>query len=207
MHSWIDHPLSRVVNSEVITSNDAFIADQHDIKACRKMTALVNTCLFLLVIVSEFLPNNDNIAVAAEPQRSSRIKDISDDDILEALAILLSEEVEREARQNGEFEQFDDLDPEEEERASLNRQLARQDFEDVLGTCTTTGYEVNTREECEEINEIKCEPINITKFNTEIVTRCKTQVDQSCNVTYIDVPSQECQPKPRNRSQKIFHLF
>ena len=50
------------------------------------MTALVNTCLFLLVIVSEFLPNNNNnIAVAAEPQRSSRIKDISDDDILEAI--------------------------------------------------------------------------------------------------------------------------
>ena len=112
--AFLDHPLSRVKNSEVITSNDAFIADQHDIKACRKMTALVNTCLFLLVIVSEFLPNNDNIAVAAEPQRSSRIKDISDDDILEALAILLSEEVEREARQNGEFEQFDDLDPEED---------------------------------------------------------------------------------------------
>ena len=125
-------------------------------------------------------------------------KSLSDEDILKALAILLAETEGEELRQ-GRSEVVG-----EEERQGQGRGLARQgDFEALDGECITTGYEVRTREECEEINEIKCEPINITKFNTEIVTRCKTQVDQSCNVTYIDVPSQECQPKPRNRSLKI----
>ena len=153
---------------------------------------LVNTCgLVLLVIVSELC--------LADPQRSSSARDLSDDDIIEALAILLSEEVNREGRQHNseDFERFDLS--EEEDRSRLSNQFARQDFEDVLGTCTTTGYEVSTREECEEVNEIKCEPINITKYTVEIVNKCKTLVDQSCNVTYIDVPSQRCQPKPRNR--------
>ena len=35
-----------------------------------------------------------------------------------------------------------DLDDLELDRASAGRQLSRQDFEDVQGTCTTTGYEV-----------------------------------------------------------------
>ena len=165
----------------------------HD-KLCRKMNLVNTSGLILLVIVGELCLNLS----VAEPQRSSRTRDLSDDDIIEALAILLSEEVNREGRQNSE--DFERLDlSQEEDRSRLNNQFARQDFEDVLGTCTTTGYEVSTREECEEVNEIKCEPINITKYTVEIVNKCKTQVDQSCNVTYIDVPSQQCQPKPRNR--------
>ena len=57
----------------------------------------------------------------------------------------------------------------------------------------------STREECEEVNEIQCKQINVTKYNLEIVTRCETQIDKSCNVTYIDVPTQECKPRRRNR--------
>ena len=62
----------------------------------------------------------------------------------------------------------------------------------------------STREECEEVNEIKCEPINITKYNVEIVERCKTLVDETCNVTYIDVPTQECKQKKVNKCETLF---
>ena len=57
----------------------------------------------------------------------------------------------------------------------------------------------STREECEEVNEIKCTPINVTKYDLQIVTRCETQIDKKCNITYIDVPAQDCKPRPRNR--------
>ena len=49
------------------------------------------------------------------------------------------------------------------------------------------------------MNEIQCKQINVTKYNLEIVTKCETQIDKSCNVTYIDVPTQECKPRRRNR--------
>ena len=39
----------------------------------------------------------------------------------------------------------------------------------------------------------------MTKYNLELVTRCKTEIDKRCNVTYIDVPTQECKPRQRNR--------
>ena len=78
-------------------------------------------------------------------------QDLSDDDIIEALALLLSETEDGQDRRRGRQEfaggqerpvfnlELDDL---ELDRASAGRQLSRQDFEDVLGKCTTTGYEV-----------------------------------------------------------------
>ena len=79
-------------------------------------------------------------------------QDLSDDDIIEALALLLSETEDgrqdlRRGRQEfaggQERPVFNlDLDDLELDRASVGRLLSRQDFEDVQGTCTTTGYEV-----------------------------------------------------------------
>ena len=79
-------------------------------------------------------------------------QELSDDEIIEALALLLSETEDgrqdiRRGRQEfaGSQERpvFNlDLDDLELDRASAGRQLSRQDFEDALGTCTTTGYEV-----------------------------------------------------------------
>ena len=79
-------------------------------------------------------------------------QELSDDEIIEALALLLSETEDgrqdiRRGRQEfaggQERPVFNlDLDDLELDRASEGRQLSRQDFEDALGTCTTTGYEV-----------------------------------------------------------------
>ena len=78
-------------------------------------------------------------------------QELSDDDIIEALALLLSETEDGQDRRRGRQEfaggqqgpVFNlDLDDLELDRASAGRQLSRQDFEDVLGKCTTTGYEV-----------------------------------------------------------------
>ena len=110
------------------------------------------TLLLLLAIATD-------IGTSEAQLVTTRRKELSDDDIIEALAILLSEvdkesvlppesvrllPVTRNGRQNGEFGSFDEFGVVEPEfdRASGGRQLARQDFEEVLGTCTTTGYEV-----------------------------------------------------------------
>ena len=112
----------------------------------------VATLLLLLAIATD-------IGTSEAQLVTTRRKELSDDDIIEALAILLSEvdkesvlppesvrllPVTRNGRQNGEFGSFDEFGADEPEfdRASGGRQLARQDFEEVLGTCTTTGYEV-----------------------------------------------------------------
>ena len=95
--------------------------------------------LFLCLVTLGQLPT-----ASAGPQGG---QDLSDDDIIEALALLLSETEDRRGRQEigggQERPVFNlDLDDLELDRASAGRQLSRQDFEDVQGTCTTTGYEV-----------------------------------------------------------------
>ena len=124
-------------------------------------------------------------------------RSLSDDDILKALAIMLAGEG-RQGRSEGQ---------EEEVRQGLGRAPARQeDFEALDGECTTTGYEVRTREECEEINEIKCETINVTKHRNEIVPKCQTLVDQKCNVTHIEVPTQQCRQRHKNRCETLYKV-
>ena len=106
---------------------------------------LSNTILCVLVLVSQLGQHG----ASAEPQVSRR-NQLSDDDIIKALAILLSEsDTEnvkiRQGRQRPVDFPFDDYDydlEEESDRASLNRAFGRQDFEEVLGKCETTGYEV-----------------------------------------------------------------
>ena len=95
--------------------------------------------LFLCLVTLGHLP-----PASAGPQGG---QDLSDDDIIEALALLLTETEDRRGRQEfgggQERPVFNlDLDDLELDRASAGRQLSRQDFEDVQGTCTTTGYEV-----------------------------------------------------------------
>ena len=103
--------------------------------------------LFLCLVTLGHLP-----PASAGPQGG---QDLSDDDIIEALALLLTETEDRRGRQEfggGQEREFEggqerpvfnlDLDDLELDRASAGRQLSRQDFEDVQGTCTTTGYEV-----------------------------------------------------------------
>ena len=95
--------------------------------------------LFLLIFSYELVKN-----VSSDPQRGRR-KELSDDEIIEALAILLSEvEDEESDSRRGRQGSFDyDYEEEEAERSGRrDRVLGRQDFEDVLGQCTTTGYEV-----------------------------------------------------------------
>ena len=79
---------------------------------------------------------------------------------------------------------------------------------EVEVACETVGSESRIIREiqCEEIQEIQCETINVTKHRQEIVTRCQTLVDQQCNVTYVDVPSQQCQERSRNRCETVFRL-
>ena len=74
---------------------------------------------------------------------------LSDEDIIEALALLLSETDDRPGRQGrqefeGQGRPVFNLDPDdlEQDRGYIGRQKsARQDFENVLGECKTTGYE------------------------------------------------------------------
>ena len=96
--------------------------------------------LFLLIFSYELVKN-----VRSDPQRGRR-KELSDDEIIEALAILLSEVEDEESDsrrgRQGSFD-YDYVEEEEAERSGRrDRVLGRQDFEDVLGQCTTTGYEV-----------------------------------------------------------------
>ena len=97
-----------------------------------------------LVSIAAFLVLISSVTdqVRSDPQQRGRRTEFSDDDIIEALAILLSEVEQDEVNQRNGRQQsgfnFDEFDSE----AARSRGFARQDFEDVLGTCTTTGYEV-----------------------------------------------------------------
>ena len=75
-----------------------------------------------------------------------------------------------------------------------------------LEECETTGFETRTREECEEAVEIECNPVTVTRYRTKIVNRCKTLVDKSCNVTYTDVPKEECTPTQEQKCHTDYKL-
>ena len=96
---------------------------------------LVSITSFLVLISSVTDP------VGSEPQQGRRTE-FSDDDIIEALAILLSEVEQDEVNQRNGRQQSGFNFVEFDSEADRSRGFARQDFEDVLGTCTTTGYEV-----------------------------------------------------------------
>ena len=130
---------------------------------------------------------------SSRPSRNNR-RELSDEDILKALTILLSE-ADGLDRRSG-------VDRQREGRQRETRKRdreGRQGFEGVLGNCETTGFEVMQREECEEVTEIKCEKVNVTRFRNTIVNKCQTLFDQKCNVTYSDIPEQKCLPKQRKR--------
>ena len=78
----------------------------------------------------------------------------------------------------------------ETERAREARQ--ERGFQPALGQCETTGFETRMREECEEITELECKNVNITLYRTELRPRCKTMFDQTCNVTYTEMPANKC---------------
>ena len=76
---------------------------------------------------------------------------------------------------------------------------ARQGFAPALGECEVTGFETRVREECEEISEIQCKKVNVTYYRNEIRSRCKTLFDQTCNITYTEVPKNKCSQIQRER--------
>ena len=88
-----------------------------------------------------------------------------------------------------------------EEEESLTKRTERQfpGFASPLGECEVVGFETNVREECDEVSNIECKRVNVTRYRPEIRERCKTSFDQSCNVTYKDVPTDKCTPRKRNR--------
>ena len=174
----------------VITEENVSVPEPESLELDRTMIFSLLPLLLLLLT-----------SVSADPSARLGRKNLSDEDLLKALAILLAE-AEGEVPRHGRTQEL-----EEEARQGPGRGLARQDdFEALDGECTTTGYEVRTREECEEIHEIKCETINVTKHRQEIVPKCETLVDQQCNVTYVDVPSQQCRARQRNRCETIYKV-
>ena len=177
----------------VVTEENVSVKESLELVELVRM--LVASLLPLLLLLT---------SVSADPRARLGRKNLSDEDILKALAILLAE-AEGEAPRQGRIQELEEL--EEEARQGPGRGLNRQeDFEALDGECTTTGYEVRTREECEEIHEIKCETINVTKHRQEIVPKCQTLVDQQCNVTYVDVPTQQCKARQRNRCETIYRV-
>ena len=83
---------------------------------------------------------------------------------------------------------------EEEEGGEYSEELARQ-RQLGLEQCEVTGFETNTREECEEVSETECRPITLTKYRTEIVNKCEVKTDKECDVTFTGKPSQRCEPR------------
>ena len=77
---------------------------------------------------------------------------------------------------------------------------------DSLEECETTGFETMVREECQEASEIECNPVTVTRYKSEIVKRCKTLVDKTCNVTYTNVPKEECEPTEEQKCHTTFKL-
>ena len=148
----------------------------------------MNLLLWLILVSSVNSNPGPDAWRSQQTSRSSRNtrRELSDDDILKALTILLSEAEQDETKERSE-------------KSRPRPREGRQGFEGVLGNCETTGFEVRMREECEEVTEIKCEKVNVTKFRSEIVNKCKTLFDQKCNITYSDIPTQKCLPKQRNK--------
>ena len=129
--------------------------------------------------------------IKMNPPKHSRAERLSNKEIVKALSRLLSVTTEPE-----------DLFTAEETVTliELGRE-ARQfpGFSNPRGNCEITGYETNIREECTEVSNVECKKINVTMYRPEITQRCKTSFDQTCNVTYKDVPTDKCSPTKRNR--------
>ena len=113
--------------------------------------------------------------------RQGKVDQLSKKDIVKVLSHLLADKVEEKI----------------EEKERIGRQFPG--FANPLGECEVVGYETKVREECEEVSNIECKKINVTMYRPEIRERCKTSFDQSCNVTYKDVPTDKCESTARNR--------
>ena len=157
----------------------------------------MNLLVWLILVASVNSNPAPEARRARQTSRSSRNnrRQLSDDDILKALTILLSEVEEVERPREGRGREREQRERNEDER----ERKGRQGFQGVLGNCETTGFEVRMREECNEVTEIKCEFVNVTKFRNTIVNKCQTLFDQKCNVTFNDVPKQKCTPKQRKK--------
>lgn len=160
----------------------------------------MNLLVWLILVASVMSNPAAEARRSRQTSRSSRNsrRELSDEDILKALSILLAEADDvgssREGRDRGEEKRG-----KSDRRHQRERQARQGGFEGANGNCETTGFEVRNREECNEVTEIRCETVNITKFRNTIVERCQTLFDQKCNVTFNDVPKQKCSPKQRNK--------
>ena len=105
--------------------------------------------------------------------RQGKVEQLSKKDIVKVLSHLLADKVEEKI----------------EEKERIGRQFPG--FANPLGECEVV--------ECEEVSNIECKKINVTMYRPEIRERCKTSFDQSCNVTYKDVPTDKCESTARNR--------
>ena len=125
------------------------------------------------------------------PPKNSRAERLSNKEIVKALSRLLSDTTEPE----------DLFTAEETDTLIEQGREARQfpGFSNPRGNFEITGYETNIREECTEVSNVECKKINVTMYRPEITQRCKTSFDQTCNVTYKDVPTDKCSPTKRNR--------
>ena len=162
----------------------------------------MNLLVWLVLVASVNSTPAPEARRSRQTSRSSREnrRELSDDDILRALTILLGEAEEAEDSNKGRGRE--DIKKEGREKTKNERireRAGRQGFQAASGDCETTGFEVRNREECNEVTEIKCEFVNITKFRNTIVERCQTLFDQKCNVTFNDIPKRKCLPKQRNK--------
>ena len=169
-------------------------------------------CLILVSSVHLSLSSSLRRRESSRSPSSRNGKELSDDDIIKALSILMSEteqdepgaKISRQNRQEfgNDFEDTSNEDSFEESDRQSIRGFSRgfgQPFS-PLEKCTTTGFETRNREECEEVTETECRPILVKKFRTEIEEKCETLLDRkTCNVTYTGVPKQKCSPKTSKR--------
>ena len=107
----------------------------------------MNLLVWLILVASV---NSNPAPEARRPRQSSpssrnNRRELSDEDILKALTILLSKTDGLDRRSGADRQRG---------RLSETRQRdreGRQGFEGVLGNCETSGFEVRQREECEEV--------------------------------------------------------
>ena len=123
------------------------------------------------------------------PPRHSKGDQLSKKEIVKALSQLLGDK--------GDTSDIFKDEKKDNEKKRAGKQFPG--FANPLGECEVIGFETKVREECEEISNIECKPINVTMYRPEIRERCKTSFDQTCNVTYKDVPTDKCTPTKRNR--------
>ena len=123
---------------------------------------------------------------------SDEIEDVTEDDGIEVIEVadeMKMSEDDDEAVVKGDRE-GKELDRDGKQFTSRSLPLEK---------CELTGYEIKTREECEEVFEIECNNVTVTKNRTEIINRCMNRIDEKCRVTMIEVPKQKCRPKQEQR--------